>query len=100
MCGVGAISSTFLAERAFGNKTGFVMVVSGADGGGGISRDDIASICPLFKVPCLSPGQYLIFTLYGFFTYLFPDSDFSLATFLNPISASSSSFLFRFSPMI
>ena len=53
---MGAISSVFMGERAFGNETGFVMMACGAGAGGGKSRDDVAGVCPLFEVRCLVLG--------------------------------------------
>ena len=97
---MGAISSVFMGERAFGNETGSVMMACGAGAAGGTSRDDVAGVCPLFEVRCLILGWYLIRTVYGIVTYLFLDSDSSLAASVIPISASSSSSLFRFSPAI
>lgn len=53
MCGVGAISSVFIAELAFGNESGFVMMACCVGAGSGISRDDRAGVCPHFEVRCL-----------------------------------------------
>ena len=97
---MGTLSSVFMGAHASGTETGSVMMARGAGAGSGISRDDVAGVCTLFEVRCLRLGWYSIRTPYGNVTYLSLDSDSSLAASVIPISASSSSSLFLFSPAI